>query len=127
MAYKMKGFGGFGNPAPAKQIEIKSDTTKPRDPEKPFTQEEASRGSGGVRWDGDSKKHSGKQVPLSKHEEKKGTMITGGSEAEVITDLEDRIEFLNSDISDESSIMKKGKMITQRDKLKSRLKQERAK
>ena len=61
------------------------------------------------------------QVPLSKHEDKKGTMITGGSKSEEINDLEDRIEFLNSDISDESSIMKKGKMITQRDKLKTRL------
>ena len=73
------------------------------------------------------KKNPNEQVPLSKYEDEKGTMITGGSKSEVITDLEDRIEFLNSDISDESSIMKKGKMITQRDKLKSRLKQERAK
>ena len=48
-------------------------------------------------------------------------MITGGSKSEEINDLEDRIEFLNSDISDESSTMKKGKMITQRDKLKTRL------
>tara|TARA_R110001583_G_scaffold193926_2_gene363678 strand:- start:39 stop:311 length:273 start_codon:yes stop_codon:yes gene_type:complete len=41
-----------------------------------------------------------KQVPLSKHEKKKGTEITGGSDAEVINDLEDRIEFLQSDIAD---------------------------
>ena len=94
MAYKMNGFGGFGN-SPAKQIIQKNDPNK--------------------------------QVSLSKHEDKKGTMITPGSDSEVITDLEDRIEFLNSDISDESSIMKKGKMITQRNKLQHRLKAERAK
>ena len=41
-----------------------------------------------------------KQVPLSEHEDKKGTMITGGSESEVMIDLEDRIEFLTSDIQD---------------------------
>ena len=35
-----------------------------------------------------------KQVPLSKEEDEKGTMITGGSESEVANDLEDRIEFL---------------------------------
>ena len=68
-----------------------------------------------------------KQVPLSEHEEKKGTIITGGSEAEEINDLEDRIEFLNSDISDSDSTMKKGKMITQRNKLQARLKKMRAK
>ena len=67
------------------------------------------------------------QVPLSKHEEKKGTMITGGSKSEVINDLDDRIEFLNWYISDESSFMKKGKMITQRNKLRARLKAERLK
>ncbi len=64
-----------------------------------------------------------KQVALSKHEKKKGTIVTGGSKSEEIIDLEDRIEFLNSDIADESSIMKKGKMISQRNKLKARLKQ----
>ena len=42
-----------------------------------------------------------KQVPLSEGEKKKGTMITGGNKAEVINDLEDRIEFLQSDIKDE--------------------------
>jgi hypothetical protein len=68
-----------------------------------------------------------KQVPLSEHEDKKGTIITGGSEAEEINDLEDRIEFLNSDISDSDSTMKKGKMITQRNKLQARLKKMRAK
>ena len=64
-----------------------------------------------------------KQVALSKHEKKKGTIVTGGSKSEEIIDLEDRIEFLNSDIADESSIMKKGKMVSQRNKLKARLKQ----
>ena len=67
------------------------------------------------------------QVPLSKHEKKKGTVITGGSNTEVINDLEDRIEFLNSDIAEETSIMKRGKMITQRNKLRARLKAERLK
>lgn len=87
-AFKMKGFGGFGN--------------------SPLTQKK-------------------KQVALSKHEEKKGTIITGGSDAEVINDLEDRIEFLNSDISDSDSTMEKGKMITQRNKLQARLKKMKAK
>ena len=64
-----------------------------------------------------------KQVPLSEYEKKKGTMITGGSKSEEEVDLEDRIEFLNSDIASENSAMKRGKMITQRDKLKARLKQ----
>tara|TARA_R110000737_G_C14498453_1_gene471537 strand:- start:51 stop:638 length:588 start_codon:yes stop_codon:yes gene_type:complete len=41
-----------------------------------------------------------KQVALSEHEVEKGTMITGGNESEVINDLEDRIEFLTSDIKD---------------------------
>tara|TARA_R110002074_G_scaffold374788_1_gene551193 strand:+ start:1139 stop:1432 length:294 start_codon:yes stop_codon:yes gene_type:complete len=68
-----------------------------------------------------------KQVPLSPGEKKKGTIITGGSKSEEINDLEDRIEFLNSDISDSDSTMKKGKMITQRNKLQARLKKMRAK
>ena len=72
-------------------------------------------------------KQGEKQVPLSEHEEKKGTIITGGSKSEEINDLEDRIEFLNSDISDSDSTMKKGKMITQRNKLQARLKKMRAK
>ena len=63
-----------------------------------------------------------KQVPLSPGEKKKGTVITGGSKTEEIFDLEDRIEFLNSDISDSDSVMGKGKMITQRNKLQARLK-----
>ena len=64
-----------------------------------------------------------KQVALSKEEEEKGVIMTGGSKSEEAIDLEDRIEFLNSDISEETSLIKKGKMITQRNKLKSRLKQ----
>ena len=63
-----------------------------------------------------------KQVPLSKHEEKKGTQITGGNKSEEMVDLEDRIEFLNSDLQGEKSIMKRGKIITQLNKLKARLK-----
>ena len=39
-------------------------------------------------------------VPLSEHEKKKGTVVTGGSKSEEINDLEDRIEFLESDIAD---------------------------
>ena len=69
-----------------------------------------------------------KQVPLSEHEKKKGTVITGGSNTEVINDLEDRIEFLRSDLKgggkDKVSIMKVGKQLT---KLQARLKAERAK
>ena len=68
-------------------------------------------------------KQDKKQVPLSEHEKKKGTQMIGGNQNEVINDLEDRIEFLNSDISEEESLMKRGKMITQRNKLKNKLKQ----
>ena len=68
-----------------------------------------------------------KQVKLSPGEEEKGTMITGGSKSEEINDLEDRIEFLNSDISNSDSTMEKGKMITQRNELQARLKKMRAK
>ena len=69
-----------------------------------------------------------KQVPLSEHEDKKGTIITGGSDSEVINDLEDRLQFLRDDLKgggkDKPSIMKIGKQIT---KLEARLKQEKAK
>ena len=69
-----------------------------------------------------------KQVSLSEHEGKKGTMITGGSDSEVISDLENRIEFLRSDLKGggkgKPSIINIGKQIT---KLEARLKQERAK
>ena len=74
------------------------------------------------------KTDTSKQVPLSPHEKKKGTIITGGSDAEVINDLEDRIEFLRSDLQgggkDKVSIMKLGKQLT---KLEARLRKERAK
>ena len=69
----------------------------------------------------------GKQVQLSVHEKKKGTMITGGSKSEVINDLEDRIEFLNSDLQDSDSALEKGQIKTQLSKLNIRLKKERAK
>jgi hypothetical protein len=62
-------------------------------------------------------------VPLSKEEEEQGTEITGGNKREVIIDLQDRIEFLESDIEKETKAMKKGKMISQVKKLKKRLKQ----
>tara|TARA_R100000963_G_C4604903_1_gene77316 strand:- start:253 stop:597 length:345 start_codon:yes stop_codon:yes gene_type:complete len=63
-----------------------------------------------------------KQVKLSKEEDEKGVIMTGGSKSEEAIDLEDRIEFLNNDISDSDSTMEKGKMITQRNKLQARLK-----
>ena len=46
------------------------------------------------------KKKEDKQVPLSAYEKKKGTEITGGSKIERINDLEDRIEFLQSDLNE---------------------------
>jgi len=61
-------------------------------------------------------------VSLSPEEKEKGTEITGGSKQEVIIDLQDRIEFLESDIADEKMVMKKGKMISQVKKLKQKLK-----
>mgnify|MGYP003661154811 CR=1 FL=1 len=48
----------------------------------------------------DKNNNKNKQVALSEHEVERGTMITGGNESEVINDLEDRIEFLTSDIKD---------------------------
>ena len=68
-----------------------------------------------------------KQVRLSREEKEKGTEITGGSKTEVINDLEDRIEFLNSDLQETDSTMKRGKIMTQLTRLKQRLKQERRK
>ena len=67
-----------------------------------------------------------KQVPLSEHEEKKGTMITGGNPREVIADLEDRIEFLESDIADKGQLGPT-KTRAQLMKLKEALKKARAK
>ena len=68
-----------------------------------------------------------KQVPLSPGEEKSGVGITGGSDSEVINDLEDRIEFLNTDLQESDSTMEKGQIKTQLNKLQVRLKKERAK
>ena len=79
MAYKMNGFGGFGN-SPAKQ--------KKEDPNKASFLEKEQVGPI------EGKK---KQVPLQPGE-MEGTSITGGSKSEERADLEDRIEFLTSDI-----------------------------
>ena len=46
------------------------------------------------------KQKNATNVPLSEEEKKKGVMVTGGSKSEEINDLEDRIEFLKSDIAD---------------------------
>ena len=46
------------------------------------------------------KQEEEKQVPLSSYERKKGTEITGGSKVEIINDLENRIEFLESDLKE---------------------------
>lgn len=45
-------------------------------------------------------KKDDKQVPLSAYEKKQGTETQGGSKAERINDLEDRIEFLQSDLKE---------------------------
>ena len=62
-------------------------------------------------------------VGLSKEEKEKGTEITGGSKQEAITDLRDRIEFLEIDIADEKMAMKRGKMRSQVKKLRKKLRQ----
>ena len=73
-------------------------------------------------------KQDKKQVPLSEHEKKKGTQIVGGSQNEVINDLENRIEYLRSDLQgggkDKVSIMEVGRQLN---KLEKRLKEEYAK
>jgi len=65
-------------------------------------------------------------VTLSKHEKKKGTVVTGGSKSEEINDLEDRIEFLQSDLDgggkEPLKIMEKGKIISQIKKIEGQLK-----
>jgi len=113
MAFKMKGFSPF-----TKRI----DPDAPGTPGTPGYEPPVKRSDldekGKKIWDS---KHKTK-VPLSKHEKKKGTIVTGGNKSEEMNDLEDRIEFLNSDISDESSVMKKGKMVSQLNKLKAQLK-----
>tara|TARA_R110002020_G_scaffold19448_1_gene67273 strand:+ start:1038 stop:1334 length:297 start_codon:yes stop_codon:yes gene_type:complete len=64
-------------------------------------------------------------VKLSEHEKKKGTRVTGGNKTEEINDLEDRIEFLQSDLDgggkEDLKVMQKGKIITQITKLKAQL------
>jgi len=64
-------------------------------------------------------------VPLSEHEKKKGTSVIGGSTSEEINDLEMRIEDLNSDLKgggkENLTIMQKGKITTQINKLKAQL------
>jgi len=47
-----------------------------------------------------TKKQDQTNVPLSEHEKKSGVIVTGGSKNEEINDLEDRIEYLESDIAD---------------------------
>ena len=65
-------------------------------------------------------------VQLSEHEKKQGTMVTSGSKDEEINDLEDRLEFLNSDLEgggkEDLKIMEKGKIISQKNKLNAQLK-----
>ena len=178
MAYKMKGFSGFGNspltqkakvdpdapgtpgkpgyepPVKREDLDAKGkaiwDAHRAKDKAKPNKAKDKALNeilkkrktdgkettyqgfTEGTRKEGPKKKKSpieqkGKQVQLSVHEKKKGTMITGGSDAEVINDLEDRIEFLNSDLQDSDSAIEKGQIKTQLSKLNIRLKKERAK
>ena len=69
-----------------------------------------------------------KQVPLSEHEDKKGTMIEEGSVRDEINDLEKRVSDLRSDLKGGSTgkvnVIAVGKQIT---KLEARLKKLRAK
>ena len=60
------------------------------------------RGNKGVPFSELGSSPAKQQVPLSEGEIKKGAEITGGdSQSGVITDLEDRIEFLENDIKEE--------------------------
>ena len=128
MAYKMKGFGGFGN-SPTKHTRSRGDHMKDygndhTNKDHPDYWKDNEKGtdmikdvirnpqyrSGGVREEigpFQKKKSPGKQtkfpnspkgqIKLQKGE-MEGTSVTGGSESERIADLEDRIEFLTSDI-----------------------------
>ena len=120
MAYKQKAWSGYQKPGAPKHEPGHVDPDAPGTPGKPGYEPPVKREDldqkGKKIWDAKN------QVPLTQHEEKKGTQITGCSTSEEINDLEDRIEFLNSDISEETSVMKKGKMIGQLNKLKARLK-----
>ena len=114
MAYKMKGFSGFKG-SPAKQTKfpnseasksVKRESKKPpRDPEKPFTQEELLKGLGGVRTKKSPAKQEGpqtkKNVDLMKGE-MEGTWVDKSTDkASRIIDYEERASFLNeNDIPD---------------------------
>ena len=69
-----------------------------------------------------------KVVPASKHEDKKGTMISkeSDSKAEKIVDYEERIYDLKSDLKGggegDLKIMEKGKIISQIKKIEAQLK-----
>ena len=65
--------------------------------------------------------HPKKEVP-PEHKDLEVTADESSRLDTKINDIEDRIEFLSSDIENEKNTMKKGKMITKRTKLKSRLK-----
>ena len=97
--FKMKGWGGYQSSPLTKKI-----------------------------WPPGESVDADKQVELSKHEIKKGTEITGGDNAQVIADLEDRIEFLRSDLKGggegKINYIEIGKQIA---KLETRLKKEKAK
>ena len=64
-----------------------------------------------------------KVVPASKHEDNQGTMIAKetDSKAEKINDLEDRIEFLQSDIADGSRVKMSGQETNYVSKVKAQL------
>jgi hypothetical protein len=143
MAYKMKGFSGFKG-SPAKNMKTGKYSQSFESPAKkeliggqknlPDGLKAKIEAAPGKMYDSPLMQKSKfdissdkKQVPLSPGEEKSGVAITGGSKSEEINDLEDRIEFLNSDISDSDSTTEKGKMTTQRNKLQARLKKMRAK
>jgi hypothetical protein len=81
---------------------------------------------GGFPFKSSPAKQDKTNVQLSEHEKKQGTMVTSGSKNEEINDLEDRLEFLNSDLGgggkEDLKIMEKGKIISQKNKLKAQLK-----
>ena len=67
-------------------------------------------------------KNGDKHPPASHHEKKKGTYVTeDDSNREKINDLEDRIEFLQSDLSNASAPAKKSSLSTQIKNLQSQL------
>jgi len=93
----MKGYSYPGK-SPVKQ---KVDPDAPGTPGTPGYEPSVKRSDLDAKGKAIFDKNKNKQVPLSEGEKRKGTMITGGNKAEVINDLEDRIEFLQSDIKDE--------------------------